>query len=180
MKATKSTKSNDKADARQLIVRAVNAEKEAAAARKQARLAKIRYKQARKAFKQAKKAAKQARKEAKIAANTFQAKAEKAKKPQKNRTKSKKHIKVATRKAPATARRPHDPPATCRRLGSLPGVPAPRMCPEKHGRWANGGMRDVPDGTRRQAPERDALPGGAAKTGVTRADGQGGPGEGAC
>lgn len=105
MKATKSTKSNDKADARQLIVRAVNAEKEAAAARKQARLAKIRYKQARKAFKQAKKAAKQARKEAKIAANTFQAKAEKAKKPQKNRTKSKKHIKVATRKAPATARR---------------------------------------------------------------------------
>jgi len=104
----KSTKTNDKSDARQLIVRAVNAEKEAAAARKQARLAKIRYKQARKAFKQAKKAAKQARKEAKIAANTFQAKAEKAKKPQKNRTKSKKHIKVATRKAPATARRLRD------------------------------------------------------------------------
>jgi hypothetical protein len=72
MKTSKSPGKNGKSDPRQMIVKAVAAEKQAEIARKEARLAKAKYKEARKAFKQAKRAAKQARKKARDAAKTYQ------------------------------------------------------------------------------------------------------------
>jgi hypothetical protein len=71
MNAAQSNHNNGKTYARQLIARAVEAEKEADAARKLARLAKAKHRAARKAFKKAKERAKQARKDAKVAARLF-------------------------------------------------------------------------------------------------------------
>jgi len=131
MKAAQSNANNGKTYARQLIARAVDAEKEADAARKLARIAKAKHRAARKAFKKAKERAKQARKDAKVAARLFGSLArrgsegtEKARNPVKV---GPKRTKTALSVPPTTARRSvsQSPRHTVSASLVAPGVSAP-------------------------------------------------------